>query len=126
MDTQAFLAAYRASRNGTNQFHFNRLYPKMRYSDGVRECAVAGCYWLLDILGTELAPLLLSKEPISTGVEVKVTGSSATISTTLTDELNVPLWVRSIDLTDMPEGTWTFLASADGDGLVRLILPSEY
>lgn len=54
MNSEAFLRAYGESRNGTDNFHVNRLYPRFLYSDGVRECADAGCYWLLDILGTEI------------------------------------------------------------------------
>lgn len=122
MDTQAFTQAYSESRNGANQFyrHPLALGGKFIYSDGVQECAEAGCYWLLDILATEL------KVPVAemAVVEVKAKDGKASITATLSDD-SPPILKKRIDLTDMPDGEWSLYVSNDGDGRV-CILPSEY
>lgn len=126
MNTDAFKQAYNASRNGTDNFHFNPLYRKFLYSDGVRECAEAGCYWLLDILGTEL-PAAFKKHPDEGLCIVKVTvkDGKAAIRGEFTDDDPKP-YKRVIGYTDMPEGEWTFYVNDDGDGKLRCILPKEY
>jgi hypothetical protein len=105
MNTEAFLKAYRQYRNGTDAFHFNPLYRKFLYSDGVKECAEAGCYWLLDILGTELPAEIIGK---------------------FHDDDEAP-YTKQIDWTDMPEGTWEFYVVYEGAEFgYRCILLTEY
>lgn len=124
MNTSEFIRAYRESRNGANGFFFNPLYRSMAYSDGVKECAEAGCYWLLDIIGTEcLKPLRAAANPMGI-VEVTVAGGKAKVTLTDGDD-EPPLWNRAIDYTDMPEGSWTFYLADEGERF-SLILPSEY
>ena len=125
MDTDKFKSAYAESRNGVDHFCRNPLYPKFLYSDGVKECAEAGCYWLLDILGTEVpAKFKANPNAYLMIVEVTVQGSSADIVGSFTD--NVVDYQRCIEWTDLPEGAWTFYIGNDGDGLLRCILPTEY
>lgn len=126
MNTKQFIDAYNESRNGTDAFHFNPLYRKFLYSDGVRECAEAGCYWLLDILGTEL-PGAFAKRPDAflCIVTVTVKNESAKIVGEFDDDDEKP-YRKSINYTDMPDGEWIFYVSDDGDGKLRCILPKEY
>ncbi len=126
MDTEAFKAAYAASRNGTNHFVRHPLVRVFHYSDGVQECAKAGCYWLLDILATEL-PKFMAKRPDQYICVVVVTaaGGTAEILGELEDGDTKP-YKRHIEITDMPDGKWTFYVTDDGDGVYRCILPTEY
>lgn len=126
MNTEAFLKAYNEPRNGTDTFHFNPMYRRFLYSDGVKECAEAGCYWLLDILGTEL-PTVFKKHPGEPPmlIEVKVAGQSCQIVGTFDDD-GPPVYKRNVAYTDLPPGSWKFLVSDDGEGKQFCILVSEY
>jgi len=125
MDETAFKAAYNESRNGTNTFIRNLLYRTFVYSEGVRDCADAGCYWLLDILGTEL-PLEFKRRPDESlcVVKVKVQNGKATILGEFVDDDPAP-YQRQVDYTDMPEGEWVFYVEHGGE-LFYCILPTEY
>ena len=128
MDTDKFKGAYGAVRNGTDAYHRNPLYPSFLYSDGVHECAEAGCYWLLDILGTEL-PAVFSKHEDLFALLVEVTvadDNSAVIRGTWDD--NNPddaVYRREIDYTDLPVGTWQFYVGKENSKLVCILL-TEY
>lgn len=128
MNTEKFIAAYNASRNGANQFFFNPMYRKMQYSDGVKECAEAGCYWLLDIIGTEcLKPLRDAGTPmgvVSVVVPKPGTDSGARLELS-TEDYTPPAWTRDLEYTDLPKGEWTFFLADEGERFA-LILPSEY
>lgn len=124
MNTEKFIAAYNESRNGANQFFFNPMYRQMQYSDGVKECAEAGCYWLLDIIGTEcLKPLRASGEGMGI-IEVHVRDGKANLYMTTSDSAP-PIWHRKVEATDMHPGEWTFYLADEGERFA-LILPSEY
>ena len=126
MNTEVFISAYNESRNGTDGFHFNLLYRNFLYSDGVKQCAEAGCYWLLDILGTELTrSMFKTRDSVMCIVYVKVTDQSATITGEFGDGDQRP-YKRGVAYTDLPEGEWVFYVSDDGDGKLRCILPKEY
>ena len=127
MNTEAFTRAYNESRNGANQFFRHPLARLFLYSDGVKECADAGCYWLLDILATEL-PRAFRSRPQFTDmciVAVTVKDESAKIVGEFEDDDAKP-YRRTVDYTDMPAGEWLFYVSNDGDGHLRCILPKEY
>lgn len=124
MNTEQFIQAYNASRNGTDNFHFNPLYRTFIYSDGVKECAEAGCYWLLDILGTELPGFIRERTAGMCVVVVTVKDGKAQIVAEAYDGDPTP-YKRSVDFTDMPEGEWMFYVSDEG-GRFPCILPSEY
>lgn len=126
MNTEAFIGAYRESRNGTEGFHLNPLYRNFLYSDGMKACAEAGCYWLLDILGTELTrPMFKTRDSVICIVSVKVADQRASITGEFEEDDASP-YRREIDYTDLPEGEWVFYVSDDGDGKLRCILPTEY
>lgn len=126
MNTEAFIQAYNKSRNGTDCFHRNPFYPHFIYSDGVVECAKAGCFWLLDILGTELPTQFKRRQPLDGFciVRVTVTNESASILGEWQDDDPSP-WRRAINYTDMPEGTWVLYVYDMGDHLA-CFLPTEY
>jgi hypothetical protein len=123
MNTEQFINAYNESRNGANYFLRHGLVRKFQFSDGVRQCAEAGCYWLLDIFATESAMVLRKKQENFGVLTVKVKESKATM--TMTGSGDVRLWRKVIDYTDMPEGNWVFYLSDEGERFA-LILPKEY
>ena len=126
MNTEAFKKAYSASRNGTDHFYFNPLYRKFFYSDGVKECAEAGCYWLLDILATELPAEFKRAKEYSCMVYVVVKENKAEIIGKFSEDDPAP-WTKKVDLTDLPEGTWEFYVVYEGPELgYRCILLTEY
>lgn len=126
MDIEAFKKAYSKSRNGTDRFHFNPLYRKFLYSDGVKECAEAGCYWLLDILGTELPDEFKRAQETTCMVYVVVKDNKAEIIGKFYDDDPTP-WIKKIDSTDMPDGTWEFYVAHEGPEFgYRCILLTEY
>ena len=124
MDKQEFIRAYNESRNGANHFFFNPMYRQFSYSDGVKECAEAGCYWLLDIIGTECPAVMRKADEPYCLVTVTVANEKADII--LTHDNDAPaLWSRRLDWTDMPEGTWEFELVDEGHRFA-FILISEH
>ena len=141
MDDQAFKAAYNESRNGSNQMYHHNLVPPFRYTDGVRDCAMAGCYWVLDVVATEgraamierakvaedhaLSPHTLVAFSAKGWVEFRLEGYD--------DDGNwVTVWRRAPALADLTEGEWRFdfgalnVPSGNCQGLIVLLsLPSE-
>lgn len=126
MDNDKFIAAYEESRNGTEHFYFNKLMPKFFYSDGVKECAETGCYWLLMRMGTEVLGVFKQRKEYLAIVTVAVKDNKAVITTTFEEEDPNP-FIMTVDLTDMPEGEWNFYIYNEGPEFgFRCILPSEY
>lgn len=129
MDTEKFKAAYNASRNGCNEFIRHPLARSFAYTDGAQECAEAGCYWLIDILATEL-PAEFRKQnnvPSTCVVTVAVAKHKAVIRAEFED--GVVAWSKKIDMTDMPDGDWQFYLADEGpdtNARYRCILLSEY
>jgi hypothetical protein len=124
MDDKAFLKAYNESRNGCNFFYRHSLARSFQYSDGVQECAEAGCYWLLDIAATELPQAMRSKKLEHCMFEVHVAKFKATLKLTYQDR-SPPVWQKDIDWTDMPEGEYVFEIVDEGNR-VAMILLSEH
>ena len=127
MDTEKFLKAYNESRNGCNNFVRNPLYPKFLYSDGVQECAEAGCYWLLTMAATELPAVIRSSGEALATLTVVVSKGRALLSLSGFGDRPLP-WKRSIDYTDMPSGEWVFLIADEQEGPspFRMVLVSEW
>lgn len=107
MDEAKFKEAYNEPRNGANQFFRHPMMPLLEYSDGVKDCFEAGCYWLLDIISTEcLAPARAhDKSPYLFTAEVAA--GKALLTLTWSDT-KPPIWSRNIDYTDLPAGRWVF------------------
>ena len=123
MDADKFTCAYKESRNGTDGFT-RSFVRSFLLSDGVKECADAGCHWLTDIAATEL-PKALRKTAESLGC-LLVTVKNKKAKLILTGSGDVKLWAKDVSYTDMPEGGWMFYVADDGDGTVKMILPTEY
>jgi hypothetical protein len=126
VNTDRFKLAYGESRNGANQFFRHPMARKFMYSDGVQECAETGCYWLLDILGTELPAAFAKARENFCVVTVTVIGNKAKIVGKFHDDDRAP-YTRDIAYTDMPEGEWQFFVANEGPEFgLRCFLPSEY
>lgn len=124
MNIEQFNAAYKEFRNGANFLIRHPLSPAFAYSDGVKDCAEAGCYWFLDILATELPAAFRERpEQYMCTVYLKANNNSAVIVGEFTDDDPNP-YRRVIDYTDMPDGVWMFYVCKDGG--LTMILPSEY
>jgi hypothetical protein len=126
MNTQAFKAAYEAPRNGTDGYHRNPLYPNFIYSDGVKACAEAGCYWLLDKLGTELPAVFDKNENMfALIVEVDVTEDNTAVIRGTWEDGEPPVYQAELEYTDLPAGQWQFYVGRDGAKLICILL-TEY
>ena len=123
MNNADFLKAYNEGRNGANEFYRHSLVRNFNYSDGVKDCADAGCHWLIDIAATELPKVLQKKDENLGCFHIVVKLGKAKMN--MTGSGDIELWHRNLDFTDMPEGTWTFYIGDDGDRYT-MILPSEY
>lgn len=127
MNTEKFHQALNEFRNGANFFVRHPLCRNVAYSDGVVELAEAGCYWLIDILATELPTVFKKSEDISSQciVKVRVAKNHATLTGEFED--NVVAWSRAIEFTDLPDGTFNLLMADEGEGTTpyRIILMTE-
>jgi hypothetical protein len=127
MNTEQFLSIYNLSRNGCD--HYIRIpLTGLTITDGVKDLADTGCWWLMDIIGTEVKSALKRDPQGSQGalgeIEVMVKGNKAVITMSTDDDAG-PVHTRKVDYTDMPAGTWKFFIQYDGTETI-LILTSEY
>jgi len=126
MNSQAFTSAYHEPRNGTDGYHRNPLYPNFIYSDGVKACAEAGCYWLLDKLGTELPAVFDKAEDMfALIVEVDVGEDDTAVIRGTWEDGEPPVYQAELDFTDLPAGQWQFYVGRDGAKLICILL-TEY
>lgn len=124
MNIELFHSTYNMSRNGANDMTRHSLVRSFIFSDGVMDlCDAGGCYWLLDILATELPQVLRAKREHMGVIECAVADNKAALR--MTGGGDAVLWTRKIGYTDMPPGDWTFYLTDDGDTRT-LILPTEY
>lgn len=123
MDTEDFIRAYRESRNGANEFYMHNLVKSFQYSDGVRECAQAGAYWLIDVLATELPKVMREHGEHMLIVTVRVAENKADLVATGSGDAE--RWAKRIDMTDLPDGEWVFYLADEGHRRA-LVLPTEY
>ena len=108
------------------------LTPKdqqMLLTDGAHyfaENCGGGAYWLMDIIQTEVVPLL-TEENYFILIKMDVSqGENNKVATIVADDGNDNLlWSRDIGFTDADIGTWKFYLIDDGRQKV-LMLPSEY
>lgn len=125
MNTQAFVKAFQESRNGASFFVRHPLVRNFIFSDGVQECAEAGCYWLLDLLATEIGAAAFQAKNSTLAIAVlTVADSKAELVIEFTDGDEQP-FQKSISYTDMPTGKWTFYLALE-EGPIKCFLPSEY
>src|SRR6185312_14271976 len=87
---------FNGGSDGRYRHPFNRRFI---YTDGVKAVAEeAGAYWLLDIVATEVAPLLLKLG--SDGIlDVEVDDKSRCVLSVTTEDDKPPVWSRKLDFT---------------------------
>jgi hypothetical protein len=106
---------------GSDVWYRHGLNRNMLYTEGVQYFAETagghGAYWLLDIIATEVFPLL-EKEPF---LVIKVIVNTSDCHIFADDGNDNLVWSRYIDYTDLQEGTWEFYFTDN-----VLLLPSEY
>jgi hypothetical protein len=118
-DTQELKALLR-NYYCTENYHYNPMYRKLRYTDGVKafaEHAGGGAYWFLDIIGTEF---LSKADPRFCVISLIVTDDSWKIEMQADSDMPL-LYSREGDFTDCPEGVWKFYLIDN-----VMLLPSEY
>lgn len=107
-----------AQCTGSEHWYRHPFVRACLYTDGAKLFAeMAGAYWFLDIVATEILPFQRKEEFIV--VTLAVTGSIARI--TADDGNGNVLWSRGIAFTDCPEGEWKFYLANN-----TFHLPSEY
>ena len=126
MQMQRFLDAYGDVRNGADFMVRHPLVRHFLYSSGVQECAEAGLYWLLDVIGTEGVDYMRKRVHESNFMIIyfDVKDSKATIKGAMSDS-DPTEWMSEVAWTDCEDGNWTFYMQYDGQKYA-LILPSEY
>lgn len=124
MNIEKFNEAYGAGRNGANEFYQHWANAKFHYSDGVKDCADAGCRWLLDMIATELPEVMIETGAVQGIVSLIVKDNKGHVELTLADD-TPPVWKHELEYTDMPDGKFDFLL-ANESVRFALILISEY
>lgn len=106
---------------GTTKWFKHALNPAMLYTEGVQFFAQQGgqqgAYWFLDLVATEVYPLLERHRFLV--IELMVNDCKATVRTE--NGAGNVLATRDIDHTDLQPGTWKYYLTDD-----VLLLPSEY
>ena len=125
MNTEAFIKAYKESRNGASFFVLHPLVRSLIFADGMKECADAGCYWLLVVLDTAIqSNQFKEKQSTLCIVQVVVKDQKCEITGEFFEDDPTP-YKKQITYTDLPEGTWNFYLSYEDDKVI-CYLPSEY
>lgn len=124
-ELRAVMAEYWGGSDGRYRHALNR---KLIYTEGVKAAAdKAGCYWLLDIVATEVMAVMVHSE-WNAVLHVHVYGGKAHLQLDIADEKS---WEKDIDLTDFPEGQWMFYLEHDRivdfpAKVVVMLLPEEH
>jgi len=126
MNAKEFHRAYHEIRNGSDAFFRHPFCRNVIYSSGVSECADAGCYWLVDVMATDVRAAFKPGWGNLAVVRVQVSpDSTAILEATFEDGENPPAYSRDIDFTTLPVGEWVFFMAFDGQQFT-IYLPSEH
>jgi hypothetical protein len=131
-DLQQLMDSYSSGSDGRTR-HWTKSFI---FTDGVKAAAdLAGSHWLLDLVGTECAPICLKRwKELEDGqcfLGMKVRGNAATITLHDGNDDDVPpYWKREIEYTNFPEGDWSWYLFMDGclvpgEDVLVMLLPSE-
>ncbi|MCA0235846.1 MAG: hypothetical protein LCH81_05650 [Bacteroidetes bacterium] len=105
---------------GSEQIFYNPLFPKFRYTEGVKYLAKeAQCYWLLDYVFSNQHSRILKETPFQVWKVKVLEDKTATI--TVEDGDSNMIKTFKIEFTDFPLEKFD-LWFIDG----TLLLPSEY
>jgi hypothetical protein len=113
-----------ASYYGTENHHFNPLYPAMKYTDGIQFVGANGFGWLIDDIGFNLHEKMAKdgKGFYCVVLDVQDTRAKITVCVDMEDENFIGVLAqKKIDYTDAPVGRMRLYWQ---DGV--LLLPSEY
>ena len=106
--------------SGSEEFYFNPLFRKFRYTEGVKFLAEnANCYWLLDYIFSNQYDLYLAFEPFQTW-KIQVTENHKAVIT-VEDGNHKNLKSYNLDFTDFPLDEITLWLIDN-----VLLLPNEY
>lgn len=125
MNVEKFLSVYNERRNGANQFYKHPLVRNFHYSDGVRDLALTGCYWMLDVAATEIPAAMRKHEEIHGILEVTVSLAQTCRMELTVDDDKPAIWKKLVGPTTLPVGTWLFELADEGER-VAMILLSEH
>lgn len=126
MDQYQFSRVMTQPRNGCNRFFRHPLVRDLQYSDGVRDAATLGCYWLLDIIGTEATLAMRRARESLLSIHVRVDhNANPMVQITGTGSGSRYVWRKAIRATDMPNGSWYFELADEGERFA-LILQTEH
>jgi len=108
---------------GTSQYHRTFVFnPKLVHTDGVQSFAEqGGCFWFLDIVATEIYPLLAKEPFIGINLIVGSVDSDTDAVIVATDGNEDVIFRKMIEHTDCPVGVYEFFLTDD-----VLMLTSEY
>lgn len=107
---------------GTEHWYRHPFGKGCTYTDGVKHFAeAAGAYWFLDIVFTELVPLMRAEGFLVITMTVANGQASIVATDGNGDDGEHVKWQRQISYTDCPPGKWQFFFVDD-----VLLLPSEY
>lgn len=114
------LKAELAQFTGTEQYYYNPLFRKFRYTDGIKYLAEnAGCYWLLDFIFSNQHLCVLKEQPFQVW-KIKVNEDDSAKILVEDGNDNV-LKSFSLEFTDFPMKEFSVWLID-----TVLILPSEY
>jgi hypothetical protein len=106
-----------------SQTYYKGFVSKSIYTDGIKDLLEkAQCYWLYDIIQTEIFALLKNKNPDI--YYFKITSKSSEAKLILKDYKSDVIYEREIPFTDFPEGSLDLVIGFDGQYLTTC-LPSE-
>lgn len=106
--------------SGSEEFYFNPLFRKFRYTEGVKFLAQnANCYWLLDYVFSNQHDNVLKANEFQTWKIQVIENHKAII--TVEDGNHKKLKSFKLDFTDFPLAEFTIWFIND-----TLMLPSEY
>jgi hypothetical protein len=114
---EALTKVMNETRNGTDGYTRCPFTRNFLYTSGIQEVAdAAGAYWLLDIAGTEVAPLMLKRFK-DTGNSIAflriLSAKGAAKLQLINDEGAAPEWSKTIHMTDFPDGDWKLMLAVD-------------
>ncbi len=103
---------------GTHHWYPHHLVNAMTYTDGIKYFTDrTGSFWLIDLVATELFPLL-AQQPL---LVVTVKSGLNSCEIIVTDGNDNQVAKKQLSFTTIPTGTWKFYLTDD-----VLLLPSEY
>lgn len=106
---------------GTENYYQTFMFtPKLHHTDGVQyfaENAGNGAFWFLDIVATEIYPIL-KREPF---IGITLFASDGKAKIVATDGNDKLVFKKNIDYTDCPDGNYHFYLTDN-----VLMLSSEY